>query len=383
MTNRIDAGGYPLAFKVKQGALSKEFKHKLHGEEVIQVEARQMFAHQKEAITTEGKIGDVWRLPSDEGLHLHGTDLAPFPLGFFNAGIQGDLFHLIHQLALNENIAIDAINIELSNHYWLTGSFILGTGEGHAEPTNIRIQVQSSSPKPVLTQLINQAIQLSPAIQFLRGQLKNSFALYINGRRRPTPGLIECSGDDAVDPFLSHSKAPTPLSSQSIGDLLIKLPTKEDGEIKLAPKTIEGKMLRNVLGKGSWKKGDHFAEMDTWLEMPGTTHFAYKTDVGGYGEAPSGLSLMSSGIAFCFMTQLARYVEGMKMDIHGIRLVQINPYQMNGEIGKASPIQTHLFLNGNAPEETHTKLLEIAERTCYLHASASTPLEPEITILIE
>jgi uncharacterized OsmC-like protein len=217
----------------------------------------------------------------------------------------------------------------------------------------------------------------------LRGQLKNSFALYINGRRRPTPGLIECSGDDAVDPFLSHSKAPTPLSSQSIGDLLIKLPTKEDGEIKLAPKTIEGKMLRNVLGKGSWKKGDHFAEMDTWLEMPGTTHFAYKTDVGGYGEAPSGLSLMSSGIAFCFMTQLARYVEGMKMDIHGIRLVQINPYQMNGEIGKASPIQTHLFLNGNAPEETHTKLLEIAERTCYLHASASTPLEPEITILIE
>lgn len=382
MTNRIDADGHPLAFKVNQGVPSKDFKLKLHGEEVIQVEARQMFTHQKEAITTEGKIGDAWRLPSDEGLHLHGTDLAPFPLGFFNAGIQGDLFHLIHQLALNENIAIDAINIELSNHYWLTGSFILGTGEGHAEPTNIHIGVQSSAPKSAVTQLIHQAIQLSPAIQFLRGQLKNSFALYINGRRRPTTGLMECPGVNAIDPFLSHNKAPTPISASLIGDLLIKLPTKEDGEIKLAPKTIEGKMLRNVLGKGSWKKGDHFAEMDTWLEMPGTTHFAYKTDVGGYGEAPSGLSLLSTGIAFCFMTQLARYVEGMKMDIHGIRLVQINPYEMNSGVGVALPLQTHLFLNGNAPEETHTKLLEIAERTCYLHASASTPLEPEISISI-
>lgn len=383
MTNRIDADGYPLAFKVKQGASSNDFKDKLQGEEVIQVEARQMFTHQKEAITTEGNMGHVWRLPSDEGLHLHGTDLAPFPLGFFNAGIQGDLFHLIQQLALKENIVIDEINIELSNHYWLTGSFILGTGEGHAEPTKIHIQVQSSAPRDALTKLVNQSLQLSPAIQFLRNKLSNSFALYINGRRKPTIGLTECAGDNAIDPFLSHSKAPTPMDANYNIDLLTKLNIKEEGEIKIAPKTIDGKMLRNVLGKGSWKKGDHFARTVTWLEMPGTTHFAYKTDVGGYGEAPTGLSLMSSGIAFCFMTQLARYVEGMKMDVNGIRLVQVSPYQMNDEIGKALPIQTHLFLNGNAPEETHTKLLEIAERTCYLHASASTPLEPEITISIK
>ena len=382
MANRIDADGYPLAFKVKQGALSKDFKHKLQGEEIIQVEARQMFTHQKEAITTEGNKGDVWRLPSDEGLHLNGTDLAPFPLGFFNAGIQGDLFHLIHQLACNENIAIDAINIELSNHYWLTGSFILGTGEGHAEPTKILIKLKSSAPKETLIKLVNQALKLSPAIQFLQNKLVNSFALYINGRRRPTIGLIECDGENAIDPFLSHSKAPTPVDEND-HQLLTKLAIKEDGEIKLAPKTIEGKMLRNVLGKGAWKKGDHYAEIDTWLEMPGTTHFAYKTDVGGHGEAPSGLSLLSTGISFCFMTQLARYVEGMKMDIHGIRLVQISPYQMNNGVGNASPIQTHLFLNGNAPEETHTQLLEIAERTCYLHASASTPLKPEVTILVE
>jgi len=380
MTNRIDGNSYPLAFKVKEGDFSTSFKRDLRGEEVIQVEARQMFAHQKEAITTEGSNGDIWRLPSDEGLHLHGTDLAPFPLGFFNAGIQGDLFHLIYQLASLEGIDIYNIHIELSNHYWLTGSFILGTGEGHSEPTHITIKVDSSAPQSDVNKIIHQAIQLSPAIQFLRDPLKNSFALYINGRRRSIIGLLECT-DNVIDPFISHSKAPSPLSTHSNQDLLIKLPLKQEGEVKLAAKTIEGKLLRNVLGAGSWKQGDPYAQISTWLEMPGTTHFAYKTDVGGHRLAPSGLSLLSSGIAFCFMTQLARYVEGMKMNINGIRLVQINPFQLNGELGKALPIQTHLFLNGDAPEETHTKLLEIAERTCYLHAAASTANDPIINII--
>jgi uncharacterized OsmC-like protein len=380
MTNRIDDNNYPLAFKISNGTPSQDFKLNLQGEEVIQVEARQMYSHQKEAVTTEGRGGDVWRLPSDEGLHLNGTDLAPFPLGFFNAGVQGDLFHLFHQVAKHENVALDSIQMELSNHYWLTGSFILGTGVGHAEPTHIKIQVESSAPKATVNAIVQRAIQLSPAIHYLKASLKNSFALYINGRRRPTVGLLECSSD-AVDPFLSHSKAPSPLSTESNTDLLVKLTTKQEGEVKPAPKTIDGKMLRNILGKGSWQKGDPYANITTWLDLAGTTHFAYKADVGGHQIAPSGLSLVSSGIAFCFMTQLARYIEGMKMNIHGVRLVQINAYNMMNGSGNAAPIQTHLFLNGEAPEETHTKLLEISERTCYLHAAASTANEPVIEIV--
>lgn len=380
--NRIDANNYPLAFKTTAGSSSKDFKCALEGTEHIQVEARQMFTHQKESITMEGVGGDVWRLPSDEGLHLHGTDLAPFPLGFFNAGIQGDLMHLITQIAKNRNIAIQSIRVELSNHYWLTGSFILGTGEGHAEPTKINLKVTSRAPQSEVSAIIQDALKLSPAVQFLRMKLENSFALYINGRRKTLSGLRECTGENARDPFLTHSKPPSPADAQQPHDLLTKLPITEDGAIKIAPSTINGKMLRNVLGTGSWQQGDTTARTETWLEMPGTTHFAYQTDVGGHGRAPSGLSLLSAGIAFCFMTQLARYVEGMKMDIHGIRLLQVNPFAMAGATGQAMPIQTHLFLNGNAPEETHTQLLDIAERTCYLHASASTPLEPEITISI-
>ena len=102
-----------------------------------------MAGHQKEAVVTEGAEGSAWRLTSDEGLHLQGTDLAPFPLGFFNAGMQADLYGRIRALAADARIALDAVAIRVVNHYWLTGSFIHGTGEGHAEAPDIEVQVQS------------------------------------------------------------------------------------------------------------------------------------------------------------------------------------------------------------------------------------------------
>ena len=75
------------------------------------------------------------------------------------------------------------------------------------------------------------------------------------------------------------------------------------------------------------------------------------------------------------MTQLSRYIENMKMNIRGVRLVQFNPY-VAGAKAAVEPIDTHLFLNGEAPDETHLQLLTIAARTCYLHAASKTPVEP-------
>ena len=97
-------------------------------------------------------------------------------------------------------------------------------------------------------------------------------------------------------------------------------------------------------------------ETDTWLGMPGTSHFKLVSDEGGSAAAPCGLALLSAGIAFCYMTQLSRYIENMKMKIHGVRLVQFNPY-VAGPTAAAEPIDTHLFLNGEAADETHLQLL--------------------------
>jgi hypothetical protein len=68
------------------------------------------------------------------------------------------------------------------------------------------------------------------------------------------------------------------------------------------------------------------------------------------------------------------------MKIHGVRLVQFNPY-VAGPKAAVEPVDTHLFLNGEAAEETHLQLLTIAARTCYLHAAAKTPVEPNVRIV--
>jgi hypothetical protein len=114
--------------------------------------------------------------------------------------------------------------------------------------------------------------------------------------------------------------------------------------------------------------------------MPGASHFRLTSDEGGRMLAPCGLALLSAGIAFCYMTQLSRYIENMKLKIHGVRLVQFSPYNA-GPKAVAEPIDTHLYLNGEAPDNTHLQLLNIAARTCYLHAASKTPTEPKLRVI--
>jgi uncharacterized OsmC-like protein len=376
-TDTIDSRGDPLAFQLRRG---RPFLRD-GGRDVIKVEARQMAGHQKEAVVSEGADGSAWRLTSDEGKHLRGTDLAPFPLGFFNAGLQSELYGRIRALAAARKIALGNVEIHVANHYWLTGSFIHGTGEGHAEAPHIEVYVQSGASTDAVKGLVAAAMDVSPAIALLRSPLAgNTFALYINGRRRPVAGIATSANADAGDPYRVYARAPRPLDPDARKDLIEKTGRVEQGTPEPAAPTVTNKLIRNVLGQGKSGGGDGMYETDTWLGMPGTSHFRLVSDEGGGGHAPCGLALLSAGIAFCYMTQLSRYIENMQMNIHGVRLVQFNPY-LAGSGAAAEPIDTHLFLNGEAAEETHLRLLTIAARTCYLHAACKTPNEPKLRIV--
>jgi uncharacterized OsmC-like protein len=379
LTATIDMHGDPLAFRLRQGrGRSPLFSD---GRNVIKVEARQMAGHQKEAVVTEGTDGSAWRLTSDEGKHLRGTDLAPFPLGFFNAGMQGDLYGRIRALAATGNIALDDVAIRVTNHYWLTGSFIHGTGEGHAEAPDIAIRVQSGTSTETIRALVAAAMDASPAIALLRTPLLgNTFALYVNGRRRQVAGVANSASADADDPYRVYARAPRPLDANGRRDLIEKTGRVEPGTPEPTSPTVTNKLIRNIHGEGKSLGRDGMYEVDTWLGMPGTSHFRLVSDEGGTDRAPCGLALLSAGIAFCYMTQLSRYIENMKMNIRGVRLVQFNPY-VAGSNAQAEPIDTHLFLNGEAPEETHLQLLTIAARTCYLHAASKTATEPNLRII--
>ena len=379
LTDTIDMHGDPLAFRLRAGSAPTLLSGT--GHDVIKVEARQMAGHQKEAVVTEGTGATAWRLTSDEGKHLKGTDLAPFPLGFFNAGMQADLYGRMRRLAAERSIAINAVAIRVVNHYWLTGSFIQGTGEGHAEAPDIEVQVDSSVPAGAIEALVAAAMDASPAVAFLRAPLAgNTFALYINGRRRQVEGVANSTSPDAADPYRSYGSAPRPLDPNARRDLIERIEKREQGEPQAAPATVTNKLIRNIFGDGRPVGREGQFAVDTWLGVPGASHFKLVSDEGGAGTAPCGLALLSGGIAFCYMTQLSRYIENMRMNIHGVRLVQFNPY-LAAPKAAVEPIDTHLFLNGEAPDETHLQLLTIAARTCYLHAAAKTPVEPNLRIV--
>jgi uncharacterized OsmC-like protein len=379
LTDTIDMHGDPLAFRLRQ---RRERSSLLGGgRDVIKVEARQLAGHQKESVVTEGMDASAWRRTSDEGKHLRGTDLAPFPLGFFNAGMQSDLYGRIRTLAATRNIALDDVEIRVTNHYWLTGSFIHGTGEGHAEAPEIEVRIESSASIETIKALVAAAMNASPAIALLRTPLLgNIFALYVNGRRRQVAGIANSATTDAADPYRSYARAPRPLDPGGRRDLIEKTGRVEEGTPETAQATITNKLIRNVHGEGRSVGRDGVYEVDTWLGMPGTSHFRLISGEGSTDAAPCGFALLSAGVAFCYMTQLSRYIESMKMKIRGVRLVQFNPY-VAGANAVAEPIETHLFLSGEAPEETHLQLLTIAARTCYLHAACKAATEPNLRII--
>ena len=146
--------------------------------------ARHVGGHVREAVVAAGDDASAWRMLSDEGLHLKGTDLAPFPFGYFNAGLQADLIRCIRNSAALHGVKLDVLNTVLDNEYWLTGSFALGSGQGHAEPARIQIDVRSDAPQTTIGKVVAAAVEASPAMALLRTPLVNTFALYVNGRRR-------------------------------------------------------------------------------------------------------------------------------------------------------------------------------------------------------
>lgn len=379
-------GGLPLSFKAQHGQQRGGTILGTPASDILVSEARQIGHHFKEAIVQEGARGSSWRMTSDEGSYLGGTDLAPFPLGFFNAGLQSDLAGRVARLAKMRNIAWTELAVGVSTQYSLSGSFVEGTGKGYAEAVGAHVAFQSSASEGELAALVRDAVAQSPAYDLVRRPLENTFALYCNGRRRNPTSLPASTAAAPTDPFLKYAKAPTPLpDTAGLGDLIIKTGERTDG----APATpaastpsAGGRVTWAVNGEGRVDAATDLYRCKVALNRPGSSHFAYISDETEGDRAPSGLSLMSAAIAFCYMTQLSRYIEAMKLAIRGVRLVQLSPYAIDASgRGVASPCDTHLFMQGEAEEAMFERLQLIAANTCYLHQTmvCATPLHVTVS----
>ncbi len=372
MSASIDDNGYPIGFKSAAGSRLSTLASGTPGDDIMTAEVRHVGHHQKEAVVEEGRSGPTWRLASDEGVHLKGTDLAPFPLGYYNAGLQADLAGCIARLARQRGIALRRLGMTLTTAYSLTGSFVQGTGQGVAESVTIELDMEtldmeSGAPSAAVAQLVRDAVAASPALAMVTTQIDNTFALYVNGRRKNPATLPASSAANAVDPFVKYRELPRPLASADDATrIVVKTGESQAGEPILAP--VSGKVIREVKGRGELVDPKGIFRTKVALNLPGSSIFEFTADETGAGSAPTGLALATAGIAFCYITQISRYIENMKLPIHGIRLVQHSPYGITaGSRGTAAPCDTHLFLNGEADDDTFEMLQRVAANTCYLH----------------
>lgn len=377
-----DTAGSPLpaAFLLRPGSARSAPPD--DGAVAILVEARMLGGHRKEAVVYEGEGGPVWRLESDEGLALKGTDLSPFPLGYFNAGLHGDLHGQVARIAQRRGIAAPAIGSFVRNTYGLRGSFARGDGAADAAPSEIVVRLADPAAAPGL---IDEAAAASPALAALRDPLAGTFALTLNGRRRPVVDLPAATGADLADPFMTWTTPPRPASEAGQHPLIRKTGQVERGEVIPAQASVDGRIVRTVAGTARSLDAPGLSETDAVLERPGSSHFALVSDGRpGGGSAPGGLSLLSAGIAFCLLTQMSRYVDTMRLDLGGLRLSQRMGFASRevggGWEGRAEAPETHVFLNGGADAATAQNLLRIAARTCFLHATLADALPPTLRL---
>ena len=386
----ISKNGYPLGFLIKKADDSTKDLNK-----TFTSHTRQMDLLQKESIGYEGDLSSTsFRLTSDEGKHLNGTDLAPFPLGFFNASIHGDIVGTIMKQAVSKGLKIDNIDCEVLNSYYLTGSFVKGDGKGHAEPTTINLDISTSENHKDINNLILKASKTAPVLAGLRTPLKNTFALYANGRRKDLSNLNESSKTDAEDPYQEYKVEPSPSKSDNYSDrMIVKTGEVSAGTVEPVdgynvPKSQDGntenpkfnKIIRTIVGKSSTNANSKIIEVDTVLGLPGMTHFVISCDIDGI-IAPSPVNVMGAAISFCFLTQTHRYIHHQKFAIEGLRMSQYATFKENSNgLVEMMPLDTHLYMNGTAPDEHNEKLIDMSEKTCYLHATLSEALEPKINI---
>ena len=388
----IKKDDYPLGFLINEGITDSNNLNKTYVSHT-----RQMALLQKETIGYEGGLNShSWRLTSDEGGHLKGTDLAPFPLGFFNACIHGDVVGRIFKLAKIENLLIDEIKCEVKNSYFLTGSFVKGDGKGHAEPTEINLVIKTPEENSKIEQLIEKCSQTSPILTALRTPLKNTFSLTVNGRRKKLSNLNDSKKIDAEDPYQFYSKSPSPNINENYSKrMILKTGRVSDGEIEpvdgynvsASSGSVPGnenfnKIIRTIVGNSITKNNDETVEVDTVLGLPGMSHFVISMDINGL-KAPSHVNVMGAAISFCFLTQTHRYIKHQKFAIEGLRMSQYATFEEDSSNSlKMLPLDTHLFVNGTASKEENERLIDMSERTCYLHATLVSKLLPRINFKV-
>lgn len=387
----IEESGFPLVFKVLlEGAEPPDSGEGQAGQVVaVQAQVRALTGMQKEAIVHYGPTGTTWRMVSDEGPYLNGTDLAPFPLAFFTAGMAFSFMSELLRHARAHNIPVESLKIIQDNFYTMEGSALRGDMLGGAKPAQIRVEIQADASRGMIDKLARLAEQSSPAQAYMRDELTNTFALTLNGRHIPVTGVAESTAPPGPDPEPIFETIRPADASEYLPDIITKLKAAETvfGVEGGAGSSLQAEQKRtlHVRGTGALRE-DGLKEVAVQLFKPIGSTFRFISDEQSQ-SAPPSLAYLSAGVGFCYMTQMGRYAHIVKQKLQSYRIVQDNRFTFNGDIkqetlrARALPVNTQVFVAMDEPEEAAQKLVSMSERTCFLHAAMRSVNPAQIEVI--
>lgn len=380
---------FPLVFKVANGAALGLAAVAPAPAAAIPVRtiARSLDGMQKEAIVTYGPTGTSWRLVCDEGPYLNGTDLAPFPLSFFAAGLAASIMSEVLALLRARAIGFGHIELVLDNRYSMVGSALKGTMTGDALPVELWLNIDSDADDVAIDALLLDAVASSPACGLLRDVLGNGFSISHNGHPISCGRVRAADCDGVAVPDQFEQVRPGPAASFAPGCIeKLEAAATVFGVEGGAGSSLQDEQKRTLHVRGVCTlREDGLKAIKVQLLKPIGSVFRFLADdsaaVGGRERAPPGLALLSAGIAFCYMTQLGRYAHIVKKPLAGYRIVQDTAFSLpgasggTGAAGSAAPIATHVFVDTAESDDYARELVDMGEQTCFLHAACRTSVE--------
>ena len=227
----------------------------------------------------------------------------------------------------------------------------------------------------------------SPLNGLMRGQLDSLFKLSKNGKELSCNQVTELESALLPDPETLFDTIEARPIAEPLMEKVGPTPKKTvaRGTATGSSSLSDEQDRRLNIGAVAVLREDGIKDIQQMQYSPYGTSFRLLSAEDG--RAPDANTLISAGIAFCFMTQFGRFVSMLKLDLPDYRILQdthFSPGGASGATGKpgaADPIETHVYLQTSESDETAQEMLDISERTCFLHAFCRTDLKTKLSVV--
>jgi len=380
----IETSEFPLLFKLGDDNSFSDYGTHPGDQIDIRVSARALEGMQKEACVCYAPTGTVWHMLCDEGPYLNGTDLAPFPLAFFTAGVAASYLSELLALARLQDVRLGEVELVQDNYYGMDGSALRGNMQASALPVHVACSAASGTAPEQVDELLKSAVVGSPADALLRGTVRGTFSLTKNGAPLEVDGIEPSVSTRPADPDGSFDQVAPGADSTYASGGIEKLRAADSvfgveggaGSSLLASQ----KRLLHIRAVARLRAdGVKSIKVQLFKPIGGVFHFLSDDSrlAGGQERAPSGLAYMAAGIAFCYLTQLGRYAQIVKQQLAGYRVVQDIAFSPPGSMTTGTQVSatapdTHTFVDTTEDDDLTRKLVQMGEQTCFLHAACQT-----------